>query len=252
MCVACYSCCSFLWQFEWPNKIQRNLTNAGDGYAKIDMFQFHSNGRATYTSKFARSAWFNKSVEINDIAPSLSFGVPQPPRTSDKEGLPNVLASNDNLAVNIIAMQDRILMISDQPGSIQFNSSTLEFYKHMSSMPVVGKFTDIPKIPLGMMASFGSAHPLWTGSSLDASGDAYGLLNVQRLSGFDPRREQIRLFKISAEDQKLSNPKNPWLTRRTIVELNMPSGTFAPYSKYTLISLDPSRHFCSYMKILLG
>jgi hypothetical protein len=119
-------------------------------------------------------------------------------------------------------------------------------------MPIVGKFTDIPQIPLGMMASFGSAHPLWTGSSLDASGDAYGLLNVQRLSGVDPRREHIRLFKISAEDQKLSNPKNPWLTRRTIVELNMPSGTFAPYSKYTLISLDPSRHFFSYMKILYG
>ena len=48
-------------RFEWPSQLHRNLTNAGDGYAKLDVFTF-SNGTATYTSKFSRSAWWNKSV----------------------------------------------------------------------------------------------------------------------------------------------------------------------------------------------
>ena len=52
-------------------------------------------------------------------------------------------------------------------------------------------FTDVPPLPRGMMGSFGSAHPLWTGSSLDSSGDAYGLLNVQRLLKADPRHEEV-------------------------------------------------------------
>ena len=216
-------------RFEWPSKLRRNLTNAGDGYAKLDVFQF-SNGSVTYTSKFSRSQWWNKSVEIDDISPSLTFGVPEPPRKSDKEGLPNVLASNDNLAVNVIAVQDRILMVSDQPGSIEFSQETLEFGKHKSPMPgPFCAFTDIPALPLGMMGSFGSAHPLWTGSSLDSSGDAYGLLNVQRLSTLDHRPEQIRLFKISAEEQKTKSTANPWLTRRAVATINMPKGEFAPY-----------------------
>ena len=206
-------------RFEWPNpRVRRNLTNAGDGYAKLDVFTF-AGGACTYSSKFARSAWFNNSVEIDDIAPSLTFGVPAPPRKSDVQGLPNVLAPNDNLAVNVIGIQDRVLMLSDQPGSIEFSLETLEFGKHQSSMPgPLCAFKDEPAIPLGMMASFGSAHPLWSGSSLDASGDAYGLLNVQRLSTLDPRREQLRLFKISAADQAKSKTSgnNPWLTRKTI------------------------------------
>lgn len=226
-------------RFEWPSQLHRNLTNAGDGYAKLDVFTF-SNGTATYTSKFSRSAWWNKSVAIDDISPSLTFGVPEPPRHSDKEGLPNVLAPNDNLAVNIISIQDRILMISDQPGSIEFNPHTLEFGKHKSPMPgPFCAFTDIPPLPLGMMGSFGSAHPLWTGSSLDSSGDTYGLLNVQRLTTSDHRPEQIRLFKITEEEQKKASGKNPWLTRRTIATLNMPKGEFAPYMHSFFLVGDP-------------
>ena len=229
-------------RFEWPNKLRRNLTNAGDGYAKLDVFQF-SNGKIKYTSKYARTEWYNKSVKINDIAPSLSFGVPQPPRKSDKLGLPNVLAPNDNLAVNIITIQDRILMVSDQPGSIQFDQNTLEFGKHKSSMPgPADAFKDIPSIPLGMMGSFGSAHPLWTGSSLDSSGDAYGLLNVQRLSTIDHRQEEIRLFKISAKEQQgnSSSKNNPWLTRRAIATIKMEKGQFAPYMHSFFLVGEPS------------
>jgi carotenoid cleavage dioxygenase-like enzyme len=228
-------------RFEWPNTLRRNLTNAGDGYAKLDVFQF-SKGTVQYTSKYARTEWYNNSVKINDIAPSLSFGVPQPPRESDKLGLPNVLAPNDNLAVNIISMQNRILMISDQPGSIQFDQDTLEFGKHKSSMPgPANAFKDIPSIPLGMMGSFGSAHPLWTGSSLDSSGDAYGLLNVQRLSTMDHRQEEIRLFKVSAREQQVNgSKKNPWLTRRAIAKIKMEKGAFAPYMHSFFLVGEPS------------
>ncbi len=228
-------------RFAWPNpSLRRNLTNAGDGYAKLDVFTF-ADGSCTYTSKFARSAWFNNSVKIDDIAPSLTFGVPAPPRKSDAQGLPNVLAPNDNLAVNVIGIQDRVLMLSDQPGSIEFSLETLEFGKHQSSMPgPLCAFKDEPAIPLGMMASFGSAHPLWTGSSLDSSGDAYGLLNVQRLSTLDPRKEQLRLFKISAADQdkKISGGRNPWLTRKTIATLNMSEGIFSPYMHSFILAGD--------------
>ena len=235
-------------RFEWPNKIRRNLTNAGDGYARLEVFTFN-NGTVQFSSKFARSDWWNKSVEINDIAPSLSFGKPDPPRLSDRIGIPNFLASNDNLAVNIISIQQRLLMISDQPGSIQFSPSTLEFAPHSSPMPPKSAFTDILPIPEGMAGAFGSAHPLWTGSSLDSSGDCYGLLNVQRLVTLDHRQEQIRLFKISAAEQSTNSSVNPCkhlcpcicadggpitrpvagLTRRAITTINMPKGVFAPY-----------------------
>ena len=216
-------------RFEWPNKLRRNLTNAGDGYAKLDVFTF-SNGTVTFTSKFARSGWFNKSAEIDDIAPSLAFGKPEPPRLSDRTGLPNVLASNDNLAVNIISMKQKLLMISDQPGSIEFDPDTLEFGKHTSPMPPHSAFTDIPPLPTGMMGAFGSAHPLWTGSSLDSTGDTYGLLNVQRLTTLDRRHEQIRLFKIAAADQAGARAEpSPWLTRRAITTINITEGEFAPY-----------------------
>ena len=215
-------------RFEWPNALRRNLTNAGDGYAKLEVFTF-KNGSVQYTSKFARSDWWNKSIEIDDIAPSLTFGKPDPPRRSDRLGLPNVLASNDNLAVNIISIQERLLMVSDQPGSIQFSPDTLEFAPHASPMPPKSAFTDIPPLPHGMMGAFGSAHPLWTGSSLDSSGDCYGLLNVQRLITLDERPEEIRLFKISAAEQQSNSSVNPWLTRRTITTIQMDKGEFAPY-----------------------
>ena len=39
-------------RFEWPNKLQRNLTNAGDGYAKLEVFTF-KNGTVEFTSKFS-------------------------------------------------------------------------------------------------------------------------------------------------------------------------------------------------------
>ena len=154
-----------------------------------------------------------------------------------------MLASNDNLGVNVVAMQDRVLMLSDQPGSIEFSLDTLEFGKHQSSMPgPLCAFTDVPAIPTGMMASFGAAHPLWTGSSLDSSGDTYGLLNVQRLSTLDHRDEQLRLFKISAEAQRRpssSSPtKNPWLTRKAIATLNMSRGEFAPYMHSFILAGD--------------
>jgi carotenoid cleavage dioxygenase-like enzyme len=236
-------------RFEWPTS-QRNLTNAGDGYAKLDVFTFHQ-GTVKYTSKFATSSWYNQSEKIQDIAPSLTFGVPSPPRKSDKEGLPNVLAANDNLAVNVVTMQDRILMLSDRPGSIEYHPDTLEFDKIKSSMPgPFCDFKDIPSIPLGMMASFGAAHPLWTGSSLDGSGDAYGLLNVQRLSTVDPRPEQLRLFKIDAEAQitQPNSTNNPWLTRRTITTLNITKGPqnskgFAPYMHSFFLVTKPYYHW---------
>ena len=120
-------------RFEWPTT-QRNLTNAGDGYAKLDVFTFR-NGTIEYTSKFATTGWFNQSTKLQDIAPSLTFGVPSPERSSDKTGLPNVLASNDNLAVNVVTIQDRILLLSDRPGSIEFHPDTLEFDQVKSSMP---------------------------------------------------------------------------------------------------------------------
>ena len=229
---------------QWPNKLRRNLTNCGDGYAKLDVFRFDGSGGVSYTSKFARSAWWNKSVAIDDIAPSLSFGTPDPPRSSDRIGLPNVLASNDNLAVNIISVQGRLLMISDQPGSISFDPNTLEFGKAASPMPPHNAFVDHPPLPVGMMGAFGSAHPLYTGSSLDSSGDLYGLLNVQRLTTVDKRPEQIRLFKINVSSTATSTttgeerarkraplladgtrvdgglgehePIQPWLTRHTV------------------------------------
>ena len=221
-------------RFEWPNSLRRNLTNAGDGYAKLEVFTF-DRGAVTYTSKFVRSGWWNKSVAVDDIAPSLAFSQPQPPRLSDRLGLPNFLASNDNLAVNVISIQQRLLMISDQPGSIEFDPATLAFGKAASPMPPHSAFTDIPPLPAGMMGAFGSAHPLWTGSSLDSSGDVYGLLNVQRLSTLDTRPEQIRLFRITTEEQRPTNASsihptpNPWLTRRAVCTINLPKGEFAPY-----------------------
>ena len=83
---------------------------AGDGYAKLEVFTFNG-GNVTYTSKFTRSGWWNKSVARDDIAPSLTFGVPEPPRLSDKLGFPNFLAPNDNIAVNIIRINNRILQV---------------------------------------------------------------------------------------------------------------------------------------------
>ena len=228
-------------RFEWPTT-QRNLTNAGDGYAKLDVFTF-TNGSVEYTSKFATTGWFNKSTKIEDIAPSLTFGIPSPERTSDKLGLPNVLAPNDNLAVNIVTIQDRILLLSDRPGSIEFHTDTLEFDTIKSSMPgPFNSFIDEPSIPIGMMGSFGAAHPLWTGSSLDGSGDAYGLLNVQRLTTFDQRHEEVRLFKINASDQSVppTSTNNPWLTRRTIATLNMSKDEFAPYMHSFFLVGDPT------------
>lgn len=95
---------------------------------------------------------------------------------------------------------------------------------------------------MGMMGSFGAAHPLWTGSSLDGSGDAYGLLNVQRLTTLDPRHEEVRLFKIDAADQAVppTSTNNPWLTRRTIATLNMSKNEFAPYMHSFFLVGDPT------------
>lgn len=211
-------------RFEWPES-GRQLTNAGDGYAKLDVLTFR-NGTVEYTSKFARSAWWNQSVAKEDIAPSLTFGVPRPPRRSDYLGLPNIVAANDNLAVNIMAIGGQIQMLSDRPGTMSFDPETLEFGYASSPFPVIGNFSDEPPVPKGMSAMFGSAHPLYTGSSLDCSGDLYGLVNVQRYVAADPRREQVRLFHLSAEEQR--QPK-AWFTRRAVTIVNQSKGEYSPY-----------------------
>jgi carotenoid cleavage dioxygenase-like enzyme len=212
-------------RFEWPGT-GRKLTSPADAYAKLEIISF-LDGRVEYTSKFARTKWWNNSVKENDIAPSIAFSPPSPPRLSDKLGMPNVLAPNDNLGVNVVTVGGQILMLSDQPGCISFDSNTLEFGRAAKPFPGSGDFKDEPPLPAGMGGVFGSAHPLWTGSSLDGSGDAYGLLNVMRLTVMDPRVEEVRLFRITAEEQK--QPGNPWLTRRAITVIKMPEGEYSPY-----------------------
>eukprot|EP00933_Yihiella_yeosuensis_P067233 TRINITY_DN7197_c0_g1_i1.p1 TRINITY_DN7197_c0_g1~~TRINITY_DN7197_c0_g1_i1.p1 ORF type:complete len:594 (+),score=85.17 TRINITY_DN7197_c0_g1_i1:48-1829(+) len=209
-------------RFEWPES-GRKLTNAGDGYGKLEVFTF-KNGSLEYTSKFTRSKWWNDSVAEKDIAASLAFSPPDPLRMSDKLGLPNCLAPNDNLAVNVVAVGGEVQLLSDLPGSISFNPQTLEFGK--AGYPVMEWFQDEPKLPPGMQGAFGSAHPLWSESSLDGSGDIYGLINVQRVTTLDERPEELRLFKITAEEQQ---SPNPWRTRKAIAILKQPKGEFAPY-----------------------
>lgn len=213
-------------RFMWPGS-GRELTNAGDAYAKLEVLTLH-NGSVEYTSKFARSDWWNKSVAKDDIAPSLTFGKPHPPRMSDRFGLPNIFpAKNDNLAVNLVTVGGDILMVSDMPGCIRFDPHTLEFDKAASPMPVIGDFVDEPRLPRGMGGMFGSAHPLFTGSSLEGSGDLYGLLNVQRMLTWDPRPEEVRLFRITEEDQRKA--EKPWLTRKAITIINQTRGEYSPY-----------------------
>ena len=79
------------------------------------------------------------------------------------------------------------------PGSIAVHTDTLTFDKANKPGPT-GGFHDHPPLPLGMMGAFGAAHPLYTGSSLDASGNLYGILNVQRLTTKDPRQEEIHSY----------------------------------------------------------
>lgn len=127
-------------------------------------------------------------MKIDDIAPSLCFAPPKPPRSSDERlQMRNVLAPNDNYAVSVMPVGGRALLLSDMPGSIEVHTDTLIFEKANKAGPM-GGFHDNPALPLGMLGSFGAAHPLYTGSSLDASGSLYGILNVQRLTTADSRQ----------------------------------------------------------------
>lgn len=117
---------------------------------------------------------------------------------------------------------------------MSFDPSNLEFGKATKMYPVIGDFKDEPAIPPGMMGSFGAAHPLWSGSSLDASGDVYGIVNVQRLTTLDPRHEEVRLFKITAHEQQ--EPGNPCLTGEALATVTQAKGEYSTYMHSFLLA----------------
>jgi len=150
----------------------------------------------------------------------MSFAPTTPPRDSDvHRKYRNLLAPNDNLAINVMPLNGTLLLLSDMPGAIKFDHNELTFSKAHTAP----SFKDKPGLPPAMVGAFGSAHPLYSGSSLDATGDLYGIINAQRLAPIDHRQEQLRLFKV------VPNTTNPWLTRYAVTDIKIPEGAFAPY-----------------------
>jgi carotenoid cleavage dioxygenase-like enzyme len=76
---------------------KRNFTFAWDGFAKISSYKF-KNGEVYFQTRYLGNKFYNKSVEINDIAPTLLFGVTEPPL---KVGLPGLMSHMNANNVNV-------------------------------------------------------------------------------------------------------------------------------------------------------
>jgi len=173
------------WEWDSADGAVRSFTQSGDGFGKVEVFDM-SGSSLDYSSVFIKSKWYNDSVKMDDIAPSLAFGQTKPPRDSDiKRQYRNLLAPNDNYAVSLMPVNGSVLLLSDMPGCIIFDPYSLTFEKaitkNRTQVPFdpyadphleckadkTMSFKDEPGLPLGMIGAFGSAHPLYTGSSLD-------------------------------------------------------------------------------------
>jgi carotenoid cleavage dioxygenase-like enzyme len=84
-------------RFDGPNGPKRNFTFAWDGYSKVQKYTF-KDGKVSYQTRFLGNKWYNKSREINDIAPTLLFGTTVPP---EKMSLKALMSKMNSQNVNI-------------------------------------------------------------------------------------------------------------------------------------------------------
>ncbi|GMH65354.1 hypothetical protein TL16_g04178 [Triparma laevis f. inornata] len=85
-----------------------SFSHVFDCYAKLHSWNFESDGTVTFSSQFMQTNFYNQSVEMDDIWPSIYFGV-ESPRFSMKDRMAALMNSKptdsvetyDNLNVNL-------------------------------------------------------------------------------------------------------------------------------------------------------
>ncbi|XP_069129974.1 beta,beta-carotene 15,15'-dioxygenase-like [Argopecten irradians] len=155
-------------QFEMGN---RNFTQALDGYAKLMSWKFPGDGSCLFTTKFIQSSFYKTSVETNDIAPYLNFGVTVPPY-DDEQKVAAMFNAMDNMNVNFYNYSNTFVAVTDLWKSYQIDLPTLDTIRLIN-----------PKIPTGnhsktddVISLMSSAHPIQeygnTGAYIDYLGGA--------------------------------------------------------------------------------
>ncbi|XP_069107787.1 beta,beta-carotene 15,15'-dioxygenase-like [Argopecten irradians] len=139
-------------QFEMGN---RKFTQALDGYAKLMSWKFPGDGSCLFTTKFIQSSFYKTSVEINDIAPYLNFGVTVPPY-DDEQKVAAMFNAMDNMNVNFYNYSNTFVAVTDLWKSYQIDLPTLDTVRLID-----------PKIPTGnhpktddVVSLLSSAHPI--------------------------------------------------------------------------------------------
>lgn len=86
------------------------FTHMLDGYSKANKVQFGKDGKATYTTKFLRSQFYNNSVQVGHIARGMFVGDIEPP---PHWGPTHVLGPNDNNYIKMRRIGDQNMILAD-------------------------------------------------------------------------------------------------------------------------------------------
>ena len=134
---------------------ERNYTYVLDGFAKLMKWEFPGNGTASFTTQFLETESYNKSRELNDIAPYLNFGPVSPPFNQLQiiEAFGN---REDNMNVNVYNMSNEFVVVSDLWKYYTFDPVTLKVGQAVNSDPPSVN----NKGNAGKMAIMSSAHPV--------------------------------------------------------------------------------------------
>ncbi|XP_069114360.1 retinoid isomerohydrolase-like [Argopecten irradians] len=141
---------------------KRSFSHIFDGYGKLYSWKFKGNGTVLFSTRFIKSAFYNKSISQKDISPYLLFGTTKP-RFNPIQVLLAIWRDMDNMNVNIYRFPsgdenkpDTFVALSDLWDSYKFDPDTLTTvgYLHPMVPPTGGIDSDI------FQNVMSTAHPL--------------------------------------------------------------------------------------------
>jgi len=101
----------------------QNFTSVLDGMGKLNRFEFLDNGEVCFSSKLIMSAFYNESLLMGKIAPSVLFMDPYP--KSNYKGMELLNGPNDNVYVNTMEIDDHYMSLTDSPYALEFSPEDL-------------------------------------------------------------------------------------------------------------------------------
>lgn len=95
------------------------FTGILDAFGKLHRFTFTEGKTMCFACRMMGTAFYNKSVELNKVAPSVLFTETQPPR--NWSGVQNMLGPNDNVFVNTYKMSDKYRAVTDSVVALELD-----------------------------------------------------------------------------------------------------------------------------------